>query len=281
MLDNREISVVVWLAIFFAWAFSKEEVRKASVGVVKAALAWKIVLCVFMMAAYVAMVVLTLRSVGLWNTVNLKATVIWGLTAAPAMAFDVGSITEDARYFQKAVRDGFKISVLLEFIINLYVLSLPLELLLVPTIVILACMLVITESKDGLESIRVFLNTVLALIGLGLLAYATHRVYADFQFFARLPTLTEFLLPILLTALFLPFLYIFATIVSYETLFGRLQFLMNDPELRRFTKGQLLRKFGLNFRGLNRWMKCFGHNLPRTREEVLTSIQSVRARGAR
>lgn len=273
MFDNREISIVIWLAIFLVWMLSKEEVRKASVGVAKAALAWKIILCVFMMSAYVAMVVLALRTAGLWNTGNLKATVIWSLTATPAMAFDVGSITEDENYFQKAVRDGFKISVVLEFIINLYVLSLPLELLLIPTITIFACMLVITESRDGFEPTHALLNTVLALIGLGLLAYAANRIYTDFQSFARLPTLTEFLLPILLTVLFLPFLYILAPIVSYENLFSRLQFLMNDPELRRFTRVQLLRKFGLNFRGLNRWAKRFSHDRPHTREEVLASIR--------
>lgn len=281
MVDNREISLVVWLAIFFVWAFSKGEVRKDIISVAKAALAWKIVLSVFMMAAYVTVLVLVLRSAGLWNAGNLKVTLLWGFTAAFAMVADVGSIADDEYYFQKAIRDGFKVSVVLEFVINLYVLSLPLELLLVPTITVLACMLVIVESKDGFETIHALLNTILALIGLGLLAYVVLRIYTDFQSFAQLQTLTEFLLPILLTVFFLPFLYILATLVSYENLFVRLQFLMNDPELRRFTKGQLLRKFGLNFRGLNRWATRFGHDRPHTKEDVLISIQSVRAQSRR
>lgn len=261
------------------WAFSKEEVREASIGVAKAALAWKIVLCVSLMAAYVAMLVLALRTAELWNIDNLKATVLWGLTAAFAMVFGVGSITDDERYFQKAVRDGFKVSVVLEFIVNFYVLSFPLELLLVPTVTILACMLVIAESKDELKPIRPLLNTILALLGLGLLAYAARRIYTDFQSFAQLSTLIEFLLPILLTVVFLPFLYLLAIVVSYENLFVRLQFFINDPELRRFTRILLLRKFGLNFRDLNRWARHLGRDRPRTREEVLTSIQNVRARG--
>jgi hypothetical protein len=281
VLDNREISVVLWLTIFLVWAFSKEEVRKASVGVAKAALAWKIVLCISMMAVYVAMVVLALYSVGLWNTGNLKVTFLWSLTAALAMVFDVGSIADDERYFQKAVRDGFKISVVLEFIINFYVLSLPLELLLVPTATILSCMLVIAEPDDSFKPVRAILNAILVLLGLGLLAYAGHRIYTDFQSFAQLATLTEFLLPILLTASFLPFLYLLVIAVSYETLFVRLQFLMNNPELRRFTRLQLIRKFGFDFRKLNRWAKRFRHDRPSTKEEVLTSIQSVRAQPKR
>lgn len=270
--------MIVWLGVFLVWAFSIGEVRKASVEIVKMALAWKIVFCVSMMAAYVAMVILALRTVGLWNMGSLKATVLWTLTVAVAMVFEVRLITDDERYFQKAVRDGFKVSVVLEFIINLYVLSFPLELLLIPTTTILACMLVLAESKDEFKSMRAPLNSILALIGLGLLAYAAHRVYADFQSFAQLSTLTEFLLPILLTMVFLPFLYILATVVSYENLFVRLRFLMNDPELRRFTRVQLLRKFGLDFRNLNLWAKRFGHDRPRTRKEVLTSIRESEAK---
>lgn len=270
--------MIVWLGVFLVWAFSIGEVRKASVEIVKMALAWKIVFCVSMMAAYVAMVILALRTVGLWNMGSLKATVLWTLTVAVAMVFEVRLITDDERYFQKAVRDGFKVSVVLEFIINLYVLSFPLELLLIPTTIILACMLVLAESKDEFKSMRAPLNSILALIGLGLLAYAAHRVYADFQSFAQLSTLTEFLLPILLTMVFLPFLYILATVVSYENLFVRLRFLMNDPELRRFTRVQLLRKFGLDFRNLNLWAKRFGHDRPRTRKEVLTSIRESEAK---
>lgn len=280
MLDNREISVVVWLGLFLMWAFSMKEVRKSIVTIVKAALAWKIVLCVSMVAAYVAMVVLALRTVGLWDMGSLKATVLWTLTVAVAMVFEVGLTMDHERYFQKAVRDGFKISVILEFITNLYVLSLPFEMLLIPTATILACMLVFAESKDEFKPMRAPLNCILALIGLGLLAYAAHRVYTDFQSFAQLSTLTEFLLPILLTVVFLPFLYILATVVSYENVFVRLRFLMNNPELRRFTRGQLLRNFGLNFRDLNLWTKRFVYDRPCTREDVLTSIQNVRIKSS-
>ncbi len=85
MLDNREISIAVWIAALFLFAFAQTGVRKASVGVVKAAFAWQIVLCAAAMTAYVARIVFALREVGFWDSGNLKATILWSLTAAPVM----------------------------------------------------------------------------------------------------------------------------------------------------------------------------------------------------
>jgi hypothetical protein len=278
-LNNREISIVAWLTIFLAWAFSKAAVRKAGVDVLRAALAWKIILGVSMMSAYIALIAFGLHTVGLWGTHDLKTTFVWALTAALAMVFNIGSVSDNDRFFQNALRDGFKISVVLEFIVNLYVFNLMVEIVLVPIITIVACMLVIAESKDEYRPIRSFLNTILVAFGLVLLAYSGYRIHTDLHAFARPSTLAEFLLPIMLTSLFLPFVYLLATIVTYENFFVRLTFFMADEGLRRFTKLQLLRQFGLNYRALNRWTRRFVHERPSTHEEVLASIRGVDTSG--
>jgi len=73
---------------------------------------------------------------------------------------------------KKAFRDGLKISVILEFIVNLHVLGLGWELILVPIAAILTCLLVVAESKEEFRPVRSILNSLLVLLGLGLLAYA-------------------------------------------------------------------------------------------------------------
>ena len=92
MLDNRELSIAVWLAVFLAWGFSKPEVRKAGAGIVRAALAWKIALCALMMALYIALTVFGLSAAGLWGVSQLKATILWVFTAALVMVFEIGSV---------------------------------------------------------------------------------------------------------------------------------------------------------------------------------------------
>jgi hypothetical protein len=274
MLDNRQLSGTIWLAILLTWGFSKAQVRKAAVGVLKAVLASKPVLIFSTMAAYIALTVYLLHAAGLWAATQLKDTVLWALTAALVMVVDINSVPNDRRYFQKALRDGFKVSVILEFIANLFVFSLPIELVLVPAATILGSMLVLAESKDEFKPVRLFLNTTLALLGLTILGYSGYRAYTDFHTVARTSTLADFLLPIILTAVFLPFLYLLATLVSYESLFVRLQFFIADADLRRFAKIQLVRHFGLDFRGLNQWSKRLAHDKPSTRDELLASIRS-------
>ena len=87
--------------------------------------------------------------------------------------------------------------------------------------------------------------------------------------------MVEFLLPTVLTILFLPFLYCLAAWVSYENVFVRLGFLVKDPELRQFAKRRLLASFGFNFRRLNRWSARLIRDRLRSKEDVLASIRSV------
>lgn len=279
MLDNRETAALIWLGAFATWALWKPRIRKAAVGTLRAALAWKIVLPISTMVVYVAVVVFVLHRLGLWDLGDLKGTLFWFLTVALVMLFDVNSVPKDDRYFRKAMLDGLKLSVVLEFVVSFYSLNLLLELLLVPVATIPACLLVVAESKDEFKSVRPLLKRMMAVLGFGLLVYAIHHVYTDPRSFAQPATLVEFLLPIVLTILFLPFLYVLAAWASYESLFIRLRFLVSDQALRRFIKLRLIRRFGLNFRGLNRWWTHFVHERPDTRAKVVASLHRVRGSG--
>jgi len=276
MLDNREISILTWLAVLAVFCASKPEIRKAGAGVVRAALAPKLLIPIVMIAAYVGAGVAVLHHFEIWGLSNLKATVLWFFTAGLAMVGEVAESQQEDRYFLRAVLDGFKISVVLEFVVNFYPLPLIGELVLVPFTAFLACMLVIAESKEEFKPVRTLLNGLLSIFGLGLLAYAGYRIYADAPAFLAPATFAEFLLPILLTIVCLPCLWLLATYVSYENLFVRLQFFISDASLRSFVKAQLLLRLHLNYPAVNRWSKLFIPECPSTREAVLESI--VRAR---
>ena len=273
MLDNREISFAVWLTLFAIWAFSKAEIRKSCVHVIKAMLKWKILLSVSLMGAYIASIAIVFNPIVPWNTDNLKTITTWSFTSALVMLVKVGEVPDDAQYFQKAILAGFKTSVVLEFIANLYVFNLFIELLLVPVAATLSCLLAVAEYKEEFKPVRPVLNTLSAILGLGLLIYFIYCIYTDYRSFFQAKTIVEFFLPFALTLFFLPYLYILATYASYESLFIRFKWLFNDAELRRFTKFQLLRHFGFNFHGLNKWAKRMTSARPSTKEQVVASLQ--------
>jgi len=273
MLDNREIAILVWLAVFLTWVVAKREIRDAAAGLFRAAFQARLAIYYSLVLGYVALIVAVLRQLGFWHLDNLKSTLLWLFTAAFVMAIQVGLARDTGAYLAKAVREGLKISVVLEFITNLYPVTLLIELLLVPIATILTCMLVIAESKEKYKPLRGPINAILALLGLALLAYAISEARTEFRRFTNLSTLVEFLLPIVLTILFVPFLLSAAAWMKYESVFTRLQFFIEDPDLRAFTKLQLVKRFGFNLRGVDHWWEHFIQVRPRTKAEIRRSLR--------
>jgi hypothetical protein len=77
----------------------------------------------------------------------------------------------------------------------------------------------------------------------------------DFNKFASMSTLENFIIPILLTLTFLPFVYLVAVYVAYENLFIRLQFFIKDPSLLKYTKKRILQVFHFRLVALDEWSK--------------------------
>ena len=96
-LNNRELAVLLWIVVVLGWALTKAELRKSLLGLIRAALAWKLALSFGLMVAYTILMVLALRALRLWDTSNLKPTILWALTTPPVMILDVTSIPEDAQ----------------------------------------------------------------------------------------------------------------------------------------------------------------------------------------
>lgn len=272
MFNNREISIGFWAAVFFLWCLTKPQIRESCVSFVKAALARKLILNFSLMAIYIVGVVIILELSGIWKVGNVKATIEWTIVAAPVMVYGAISEREKEGYFKKVIRDGLRLSVLLGFIANFYVFGLPIELCIVPITAVLSGMLAASELKEEFASVRSILDALFSMFGMMLLSYWIYMVFKDVRSFAQLETLRQLILPFLMSALFLPFLFILVVVVSYEELFMRLRQFMSDSKLRRFTKFQLLRRFGLNFRKVNRWSKIYIRNRPNTEDEVLSSI---------
>jgi hypothetical protein len=95
----------------------------------------------------------------------------------------------------------------------------------------------------------------MAIIGTFFIGYALYMTVSDFNNFFRLNNFESFILPVLLTLMFLPFIYFWALYANYETLFIRLQFFVRDKSLLRYVKKKTILAFRLNLWSLNNWSK--------------------------
>lgn len=274
IFNNREIAIAIWLIGFFSWALTMPKVRESFPGVLKAAFAAKLTICWILTIGYIAIVTVALWGWGIWSVTNLKMTILWAFSAGLVMVVGVASDQPDRRRLWQSTIGGFKASLVLEFVANLYVFPLWVELVLMPVATLIVGTAVFAESKKENQNAVGCLNNLMSLLGVGLLGYGVYRITTDFDMFWQVETLIDFFLPILLTLFFLPFLYLLAVFVAYETLFTQLKVFMHDDELRRFTKLELIRECGLDFERVTRWKNRYMSERPRSKEGVRESIHN-------
>jgi hypothetical protein len=236
-------------------------------------MAYKIVLFVGLMLLYITGLVIGLRYLGLWMPSHTTTTIFWTISVALVTLLKINSITEDEHYFKKATLDQVRLLVLFEFIINFYVLSLWVELAIVPVLAFLAGMLGVAESDTEYKPAKILLDGVFAIVGAVLISWSLYQAATHLDTFAISNTLKDLALPPLLSLAFLPFLYIMALFVSYESLFTRLRFFIKDDKLIRFTKVRTLLAFNVRLTLLNKWAHQINQHRLESRKDVLGAIR--------
>lgn len=198
-------------------------------------------------------VVWFLSQIGLWEPSQIKNTMLWFLTAAVVQFFRLPNIADDQDYFRRALTDNLKIIVLLEFFVNFYVFNIIFELIFIPFTAFLGALLAVSQTNKKYADVERIINKLLELIGLALIGYVTYRVVTDFKNFAQIQTFHDFIVPILLSILLLPLIYVLHVYMVYEQIFMRLQYSIKDEKLRKYAKKTALFKYHLNIPALKRW----------------------------
>jgi hypothetical protein len=205
-------------------------------------LGWKLLLIFGSMILYLGGLVFLLSAAGLWTTDLLSETVFWFLFSGLLTLFRAVTAGGQEDFFKKTLFSVFAVTGITEFVLNLRPLGLLLELLLVPGLLLLFGTLAVAETRHDEGHVRGFLQGLLTGVGLLLLAYTLAGMVTDPQDFMTYESLLEFLLPILLTAGLIPFVYGIALLSTYGTLFSRLNWKLDRQRAtRRYAKRRVLR----------------------------------------
>lgn len=279
-LNNREVALIIWIFILIVYVSLKDKERqtlKAFKGVLRAFFVSKIVVAIVWASLWIVLCVQALRYIGVWEIANLKTTLLWAATFAFVTLFDVVRISENDTYFRKTVRDTVSATVAITFIADAYSFPLIIELSLVPLLALMTGVQVFSERKLEHGQVHKLAGTVLALAGMVYIGHGLYMAFKDFRSFASWDTLQEFLTPITLSLLFLPYLYIVSVVVSYELTFAGLHWVLKDDKLRRYATFQAVLRFRFNLEGLRRWKRHVAIFRPATREDIRSSIAEIKA----
>ena len=228
------------------------------------------------MYAYIALVVLTLSWLEVWNASHIKDTVYWSVSVAIGSLFRISQKADDKRFIRNALVDNFKIIVILEFTVNVYTFSLPIEVFLVPIIVTISAVLAYAEYKKEHEPTAKFLGGLMIAFGIALVSFTIHMIAEDPSSFFHAGTLTGFALPIALSILLLPFIFVLVVYVRYEDAYVRIKLMYDEPQFRRRIMRMALCRIHVRTALLTSWLRHIQSSRPRDIGAIDASIKHAK-----
>lgn len=210
---NGEKAILFWLVAIVAFVAIKSNGNGlgSSWGAFRALASTKLLLLFGTAAVYLGVLVFLGNEAGFWHTSATKATVYWFFGTAVIL---VGSATQvspdEPALVRKLLRGSLKPTILVEFLVNLYVFPVGIELLLVPLLLLFVGMQVVVEHEPNMVQARRVVSWVLGTIGVGLMLYAALRALGDWDGFWTRENAEDFVVAPVLTLALVPFLCLVA-----------------------------------------------------------------------
>lgn len=278
-VNTRDIATAIWLGIFVTWCVTKPKVRQAFCKVVAAATAWRIAVTFSLAIAHLSAVTFVLTTLGLWTIAQLKITGLWFAGVGIPILMSIPQVSRDVRQLRSSFGKNFKLSLLLDFFVNLYKMPLLAELIFVPFSALVGGLLAVAQSDDKYSPVQKLLNGVLSVTGVGIIGFVTYKITTDFAQIANLNTLRNFALPLIYSLAYFPLTWAFVIYAAYESVFCLLPFVIKDPELHPYVRRRLIFSFGADVSSLNTWLKAASSTRFITRSDVVRSIEAITTRG--
>ncbi len=215
LFNNREIATIVWAIFLFVWLLTKQPTfYKSILGLLgSVARMWKYFL---LMLGYVVLSIFILHKLSPWDIGLMKVTLFWFFGWAVVMFVNSMNIGRENGYLKKIIFDMVGLAVLISFISNFYSFSLWFELLLVPLTGLLAGMSAVAGFDKKYDLVGNFMNGTLVGVGFVIFCVSLYKTVIHFNDFATVGTLQEFVVPIILSLMFIPCAYAFSIYGQWE-----------------------------------------------------------------
>jgi len=279
--NNRERAIAIWLFVFLAWAFTKKDFRKSILNVFKLLFLTKFAFVLLGAIVYVALIIMLLYKAKLWDFLLVKDTIIWTLGTGFVLLLKSNKALQDNNHFRKIVFDILTLTVVLEFITNFYTFDLWVEIFLFPVLLFIVTINAYAGLNEKFKKVKNLTNLILAIYGIYILLFAFSQVISNYHSLVTLYNLQTLVLPLFLTVVYIPCLYVIALITAYDKLFSRLEFLIRkDKALVKYTKFKIITLCHLNLNKLNKFVQENNSNFQElaSKKDVMKIIEQFRTK---
>ncbi|MDD9912325.1 MAG: hypothetical protein OXQ96_04675, partial [Alphaproteobacteria bacterium] len=221
-VSTRDLVYLLLSIPFFLIVMLTPSLRLGFSTVIKAFFARKLVIVTLSMLLWISASVVLLKFLSLWNCTHIWPTVVWTAAFAFATLFEATRVSYQKHLGRRVFLESIGVIALVEFFLHLYTFPFLVELLLVPIWLLFSIVYIYTEGKPKHASAKALAGWGLLLISVGIFFYTFYKIITDADNFLSINTLHTFLLPIFLTILYIPFLFMLQSYSLYETVSIRL-----------------------------------------------------------
>ncbi len=219
-ISTRELAIIIWLGLALIAMLCSKSVRRSASSLVRALSAKYVAANILILIIGVCLSVWLLKKAGLWNYLLIKTTVVWFFTVATTAFFKLSDISSFS-FFMRVMRSKLSLAVLMPFVISSYTFSLWIELIIVLFLLFFTAMAAISKSYQKPEYALVlkFSNAIIVVIAIVYIAYGMFEFLSDPSLVVSVLRLKELILPIPLTIMTIPIIYMQALYLNYQSIF--------------------------------------------------------------
>lgn len=224
LFSTREVVSGIYFSLIIMWVLLNRKTRKSAIQLVRTACTRKLVIPFLGMIIYAGVLVYGFSLIPVWKWEYLKDVVTWVLFAGIPLCFNAVSQKDEEHYFRNIVTDNFKYTALSEFFLGIFTFPFFAELILQPILFFLFMMQSFLEGNEKDRKAKNMIDGVITIVGILILVFSIRQAVDTYRQLGAIDILVSFLIPIILSAVYVPVAYFFAIYAKYEVLFIRMGF---------------------------------------------------------
>ena len=236
MLNNRELASAILLAIGLIATCFSGSLRSKLLSLARAVFGWKLSTLWITYVSLVAAATYGLHRVGLGYPDSTKDAVLWGSIAGLVILFKFNEAVEAPRLLRYTLGGAFGATALVEFLANLYVFPLFVQLFFQPFAAVVKWSSIIAARDEKTLPAKRALDGLLVAMGLAVVFVVGRHLIQHHDEVDGRSTLLSFLQPVVLSVV-VAMTYIVALAASYELAFMRIGW--GQPSRRHRVRAKL------------------------------------------
>jgi len=264
---HRDIATLFWLLIIFVFLITKKEIKQGFLWLFnRQSLSTYLIffLIVFFFFFFLSII-------WIWDFSLLKDTIFFSIWFLIPLFLNIEKIDDWKKHIQEIFKEYISFLFVFSFFINLQPLPLFWEILLQPILVIFYWWMTVDDVNKENQKVKSFASIILSVIvGSTIIFSVTSIIKNDIQVMT-LQNFKSFLLPIILTILSFPILYLLRLYMVYEDFYVSIK-TKGNIDLQRFVLRKVFEFCWFNLYKLNNFISS-NHFFIEDKESIINMIK--------